>query len=396
MNNDYIDVESVDKDNTKTIKQKVSLWKRLHLGTIALTLVFGMLCSVGGGYVATRYYIALNSEQTEEPLHENGNSFTNTNTPTPLPEGTTMTVKDVANLASNSVVEIQTETMTYSQFIGQYVSGGAGSGVIVSSDGHIITNHHVIEDATKITVRTKGGEEYSATLIGSDQKADIAVLKIEATNLPAVVLGNSDSLSVGEEVVAIGNPLGELGGSVTNGIISATQREIEIDRQTMTLLQTNAAINPGNSGGGLFNMRGELIGIVNAKSSGAGIEGLGFAIPVNDAKSVMEDILEYGYVKGRVQLGISAIEINNASTAMMYGVNKLGVLVHSVTVKDSTLKAGDLIIQMDDTMITSMNDLSKVLSEAKVGDKVEVVVVRDGKEKKVTVTLTEYKPANVQ
>lgn len=389
MNNDYIDVETLEKNMYYTNK-KPSLWKRLHLGTIAGVLVFGMFCSLGGGYVATKYYEA-NHPQTPVINHQT------TYIPTTNGSNTnTLSIAEVAALTSDTVVEIQTETMTYSQFIGQYVSSGAGSGVVISSDGYIVTNNHVIENATKITVQMRDGNEYTATLIGSDSKSDIAVLKVEAKNLQAAVFGDSDTLIVGEEVVAIGNPLGELGGSVTNGIISAKEREIEIDNQLMTLLQTNAAINPGNSGGGLFNLKGELIGIVNAKSSGTGIEGLGFAIPANDAKDVIEDIIEFGYVKGRVQLGISAIEINNASTAMRYGVNKLGVLVHSVTVSNSSLKSGDLIIQMNDTMITSMADLSKVLTNSKIGDKVEVVVIREGKEQKVNVTLTEYKPLNAQ
>lgn len=390
MNNDYIDVESVDTNTYSNTNKKPSLWKRLHLGTISLVLVFGLLCSVGGGYAATKFYEA---NQTPTTIVNNPTTYIPTTT---NPNSDSYSIAEVAALTSNTVVEIQTETMKYSQFVGQFVSSGAGSGVIISSDGYVVTNHHVISDATKITVRTKDGNEYDAKLVGSDSKCDIAVLKIEATNLQAAVLGDSSSLIVGEEVVAIGNPLGELGGSVTNGIISATEREIEIDGQMMTLLQTNAAINPGNSGGGLFNMKGELIGIVNAKSSGTGIEGLGFAIPVNGAKAVIQDLVEFGYVKGRVQLGISAIEISNANTAMMYGVNKLGVLVHSVTVANSPLKSGDLIIQMNDTMITSMNNISKVLEEAKVGDKVKVVVIRDGKEQSVTVTLTEYKPVNAQ
>ena len=389
MYNDYIDVESRDKDMYYTNK-KPSLWKRLHLGTVIGALVFGMTCSLGGGYIATKYY---EESHPQTPVIHTQNTYIPT---TNSSNSATLSYAEVAALTSDTVVEIQTETMTYSQFIGQYVSSGAGSGVVISSDGYIVTNNHVIEDATKITVQMRDGSEYPATLVGNDAKSDIAVLKVDAKNLQAAVFGNSDTLIVGEEVLAIGNPLGELGGSVTNGIISAKEREIEIDGQVMTLLQTNAAINPGNSGGGLFNMKGELIGVVNAKSSGTGIEGLGFAIPANDAKEVIEDIIEFGYVKGRVQLGISAIEISNATTAMRYGVNKLGVLVHSVTVSGSPLKSGDLIIQMEDTMITSMADLSKVLTQSKVGDKVEVVVIREGKEQKVSVTLTEYKPLNAQ
>ncbi|MBR3693938.1 MAG: trypsin-like peptidase domain-containing protein, partial [Erysipelotrichales bacterium] len=193
---------------------------------------------------------------------------------------------------------------------------------------------------------------------------------------------------------AIGNPLGELGGTVTKGIISALEREIEVEGQMMTLLQTNAAINPGNSGGGLFNMNGELVGVVNAKSSGEGIEGLGFAIPVNTAQKVVNDIIENGYVTGRVQLGISATSVNDLTSAYRYGVNRFGVYVNQVVVSNSPLKAGDLIVQIDDLMISSINDITDALYDKKVGDQVQVYVVRDRREQVVTVTLTEYKPQN--
>lgn len=180
---------------------------------------------------------------------------------------------EVAAKTKPTVVEITTEMASGSAYFQQFIQSGAGSGVIISDDGYIITNNHVIEGATKITVRLTSGNEHVAELIGADAQADIAVIKINATNkLAYAVIGSSANLAVGEEVLAIGNPLGELGGSVTNGIISALDRELTIDGQTMRLLQTNAAINPGNSGGGLFDMQGKLIAIVNAKSSGTGIE----------------------------------------------------------------------------------------------------------------------------
>lgn len=201
-----------------------------------------------------------------------------------------LTVSEIAEQTVDSVVEISTETVTTGNRIRQYVSEGAGSGVIISSDGYIATNKHVIEGASKIIVRLRSGEEYSAELIGSDSKTDIAVLKISAEGLEAAVYGDSGSLITGELAVAIGNPLGELGGTVTEGIISALNRTITIDDEEMSLLQTSAAINPGNSGGGLFNNQAQLIGIVNAKSSGSDVEGLGFAIPINSVKDVMEQI----------------------------------------------------------------------------------------------------------
>ena len=215
--------------------------------------------------------------------------------------GDELSYAEAAAIVKDSVVEINTEyTVRNSRF--RYAAGGAGSGVILSEDGYIITNAHVIMDenmrnpADTITVRLTDGTEYRAAIVNYDAYEDIALLKIEADGLTPVHIGDSDELVVGEEVLVVGNPLGELGGSVTNGIISATEREIEVEDTAMTLLQTNAAVNPGNSGGGMFNLKGELVGIVNAKSSGSGIEGIGFAIPANHAVSVAEKLMDSDYV----------------------------------------------------------------------------------------------------
>ena len=203
-----------------------------------------------------------------------------------------LSVAEVVKLVADTVVEITTTNVVTDRFYGQYVTSGAGSGVIISDNGYIITNYHVIEGARSISVRLTDGSEFKASLIGGDVGNDIAVLKISATGLRAAVMGSSKSLVVGQEVVAIGNPLGSLGGTVTNGIISALDRTVVVDGYQMTLMQTNAAINPGNSGGGLFNRAGELIGIVNAKRSDTGIEGLGFAIPIDIAWDVTQAILK--------------------------------------------------------------------------------------------------------
>lgn len=204
--------------------------------------------------------------------------------------GGDLSVAEVVEQVADTVVEITTTNVVTDRFYGQYVTSGAGSGVIISENGYIITNHHVIDGARRITVRLTDGSEFSATLIGSNADKDIALLKISATGLRAAVLGSSEALVVGQEVVAIGNPLGSLGGTVTDGIISALDRTVVIDGHRMTLMQTNAAINPGNSGGGLFNRAGELIGIVNAKQADTGIEGLGFAIPIDVAWETVESI----------------------------------------------------------------------------------------------------------
>ena len=184
------------------------------------------------------------------------------------------TIKSVVEQCADAVVEIQTESISSGgSLFQQYISSGAGSGVILTQDGYIVTNHHVIENATSILVRTRSGDEYNAQLIGSDQQSDLAVLKIDASGLTPAVLGDSTKLEVGDLAVVIGNPLGELGGTVTSGIISALDREVTIDGQVMTLMQTDAAVNPGNSGGGLFDANGDLVGIINAKSSGNNVEG---------------------------------------------------------------------------------------------------------------------------
>lgn len=223
-----------------------------------------------------------------------------------------LTRADIIAAIKDSVVEIRTQAVVSQH---QYIQKGAGSGVIVgnykSEDGseqgyYIITNAHVIEDAistnrSQITVILTSGTEYNASVVGSDSKSDIAVLKIKETKeLTCATFANEEyKLRVGDEVIAIGNPLGQLGGTVTNGYISALDREILVDGNKMNLLQTDAPINPGNSGGGLFNLRGELVGIINAKSTGTDIEGIGFAIPSNDALKVYSDMVNYGYVTGR-------------------------------------------------------------------------------------------------
>lgn len=305
-------------------------------------------------------------------------------------------VEAVAENTAASVVEVKTSYVQKGSFFGDYVTSGAGSGVVISKDGYIATNNHVIADAEEITVTLKSGKEYKAELVGTDDKTDIAVLKIDAEDLSPATFGDSSAVAVGEQIVVVGNPLGSLGGSVTTGIISATDREIEVEKMTMTLLQVDAAVNPGNSGGALFNLKGELIGIVNAKYSSEEVEGLGFAIPINTAKSSIEDIIEYGYVKGRAQLGITAVEINDLQTAISAGVTELGVYVYKVNdgsgADKAGLKAGDRIVKIDDTEISSYAVLSKLLDQYSVGDKVSVTFSRGGKQQTVDVTLIEYKP----
>ena len=299
----------------------------------------------------------------------------------------------IANI-SDTVVEITTEAVVKGSFFGNYVSEGAGSGVIMSEDGYIITNNHVISGADTIKVRAKDGTEYSATLISTDSQADIAVIKVDANSLHAVTFGSSDSVTVGEPAIAIGNPLGELGGTVTTGIVSALDREVAIDGNTMRLLQTDASINPGNSGGGLFNMKGELIGIVNAKSAGSDVEGLGFAIPVDTAYAVATELISKGYVSGRPMLGITIAEISSMNDYMKYANSELGKYiegfgVYVVADERGNFQLGDRIVAVDGTNVESLDNISGILSNHSVGDEVTVTVYRSRKTEEVKVTLVE-------
>ncbi len=307
-----------------------------------------------------------------------------------------LSVGQIADLASPTVVEITTEQVTTGMFMGQYVTEGAGSGVIISENGHIVTNHHVVDGATKISIRTSDGTSYTAQLVGSDEQTDLAVLKVEATGLTPAVIGEYKDCKVGDTVVAIGNPLGELGGTVTDGIISALDRDVTIDGQIMTLMQTNTAINPGNSGGGLFNTSGQLIGVVNAKSSGEGIEGLGFAIPIDLAQTVIEDLIEYGYVTGRIEYGFEIVEINDFQTAMLYRVDEAGVYIYSVftgsKAESAGLKPGDLVKQVNGEDIETEADFEKAVKDLEIGDTISLTVTRNGRETTVSFELAEYKP----
>lgn len=302
----------------------------------------------------------------------------------------TKTIAQIAAAASPSVVEITTETVVTGSRMGQYVTQGAGSGVIISGDGYIVTNNHVIADSTKISVRLHDGTSYDTTLIGKDSHTDLAVIKINASGLTPASFGSSASLSVGEDAIAIGNPLGELGGTVTNGIISALDREIVIDGETMTLLQTNAAINPGNSGGGLFNSKGELVGIVNAKSAGEDVEGLGFAIPIDIARPVITELMANGYVSGRPSLGVTLVDISDSATAMRYRVSQLGVYVYQVD-NNAQLQSGDLIKAVGTTAVNSSTEVKTAINAYKAGDTVSITIVRNGSQQSVSITLSELK-----
>jgi len=328
----------------------------------------------------------------------------------PDPTGV-MSSADVAELTMPAVVNVSTDKVVESnwqhpfmedpffrRFFGpprgegqERVERSLGSGVVVSSDGFILTNNHVVEMASKIRITFEGNEEYEAEVIGTDPQTDVALIKIEAENLPYLSFGDSDVLRIGEQVMAIGNPFG-LGQTVTMGIVSAKGRSIGlIDYED--LIQTDATINPGNSGGALVNARGELVGMSTAiVSRSGGSQGIGFAIPSNMALRVMNELREHGKVE-RAWLGVTIREVNQ-SIADYYGMDRpRGVLINSVNedtpAERAGLREGDIILSVDDEEIDSVSQLRNRVSLSPVGEEVDLRVLRDGKEKNIGVTLDE-------
>ncbi len=309
--------------------------------------------------------------------------------------GKSLTTAQVYEQTVNSVVGITTESTT-NIFGQEAVAASAGSGFILSEDGYIITNCHVVEGADTIKVSLFNGDEFPAELVGADKSYDIAVLKIDAKGLPAVSVGDSDQLHVGENVVAIGNPLGELTFTMTNGILSALDREINTDGNPQNMLQTNAAINSGNSGGPLFDMDGNVIGVTTAKysgstSSGTTIEGLGFAIPINEALRVAYDLAEYGYVKGQAYLGVVVKTIPD-NVASYYGL-PIGPRVENVNpgscAEKAGIQVGDIVMKFNGKEVENNPALLSALKKVKAGEVVNMTLFRSGAEVEVSVTLDE-------
>ena len=379
---------------------------RTVLKIVALVAVVAILGSIGGALLATA--IDRINDPADEPVSEPQEVLQEEETPAyeivphQLPEqlgsydtGKSLTPAEVYELTVNSVVGIRTES-TVNAFGQEAVSASAGSGFVLSEDGYVITNAHVVSGAQTIKVELFNGESYPAELVGADTSFDIAVLKVETEGLKPVSVGNSDQLKVGEEVVAIGNPLGELTFTMTNGILSALDREINTDGNPQNMIQTNAAINSGNSGGPLFDMDGNVIGVTTAKysgstNSGTTIEGLGFAIPINTALKVAYDLAEYGYVKGQAFLGIT-VKTLDSQTASYYGL-PVGPRVESVNEGSCAEKAGiqpgDIIIRFNGTETATHPELLAALRKVQAGDRVDVTVFRAGAEVELTVTLDE-------
>ena len=385
-------------------KKKKFNGKRVARSAVALVLAAAM--GFAGGFVGAKFGGSgkVVIQQVAPSSTADSASGSDSSITAASSSGSSLTTEQVADLVSPSVVVITTEQVVYSQWswYGQnQVESGAGSGVIISSDGYILTCAHVVDGASNITV-TINDKDYTATLVGEDTTSDIAVIKIDANGLTPATVGDSDSLKVGQNVMAVGNPLGELGGTVTGGMISALNRSVTIQGSssvnTMSLIQMDASVSPGNSGGGLFNMNGELVGIVNAKSSSSDAEGLGFAIPINDAIKVAQELLENGYVTGRPYLGITYLAVTDAQTASQLGVNAYGVYVVEVVkggpAEKAGLQAGDRIVSVDGTEIASKDDLGTLMQKHAAGDTLSITIAREGQMQTVNVTLGEKTASN--
>ena len=321
---------------------------------------------------------------------------------TPLPEtlptydsGKTLTAQEVYGINVDAVCGIATEVTT--NVFGQTASTAVvGSGFVLTEDGYVVTNNHVVEGTDNVSVKLHDGSTYPAEVVGGDSRSDVALLKIEAEGLSHVAVGDSDAIAVGEGCIAIGNPLGELTFTMTGGYVSALPREINISGKPISMFQTDAAINAGNSGGPLFDMAGNVIGITSAKisgitGSGASIEGVGFAIPINEALRVVYDLQEYGYVRGRAFLGVTVKELD-AATAGTYGL-PVGPIVQSVVADSCADKAGiavkDIILAFNGRNVKTYTQLMSALNKCSAGDVVTLRIYRAGAELDVTLTLDE-------
>ena len=313
-------------------------------------------------------------------------------------EGEELSVKEIARKVGPAVVGIVNKAELNRGFLTGVVEQGNGSGIIISPDGYILTNNHVIENATEINIILNTGKEYKGEVVGKDRTTDIAVIKINDNEAPDELhyaeLGDSSLLEVGELAVAIGNPLGrEFAGSVTAGVISALNRTMNIEGRDLTLIQTDAAINPGNSGGPLVNCYGEVIGINTVKMAATGVEGLGFAIPINEAKPIVEELIKHGYVPGRPLVGISGRDVTE-SISQMYGL-PVGIYVVQVApfsgAERAGIKTGDVITKFNGKDVKTIEELNKLRDEHKAGDTVELEGIREGQKIKFNVTLTEQR-----
>ena len=384
-------------DKNKRSRKPMSPKQKGAVKIVALCLV----CALLGGLAQPIYSSLSGGNETT--------IYTGDRTPTQVDTASVdtsieLTTAEIYAKYVNSCVGITVDIVSTNVF-GQTVTGAAaGSGFVITEDGYILTNYHVIDGANSIKVTFDNGKEYTATYVGGEEKNDIAVIKVDATGLTPVVIGKSSDMLVGEQVTTIGNPLGELTFSESTGIISALDRSITMsDGRQMNMIQTDCAINSGNSGGPMFNSHGEVIGIVSAKyssgsnSSSASVEGLGFAIPMDDVASMVSDLVKNGYVTGKPIMGISVADVDESVTS--YGVPQ-GAIIRVVTPDlcgaKAGLQAGDIVTKIDNTDVTSASDLTSAIGNYKPGDKVTLTIFRSGETKTVEVTLEESTPEKTE
>ena len=380
----------------KVTKARKPLWKGILAAALAVLLVAGS-CLATAAYMEDVYDDMMEDtvrryDQQLSEMQKQIDSLSPNRTGVSVPaDGSAMTPAQLYASQVNSVVAISTTVQS------GYSSGqSSGSGFILTEDGYIITNYHVVEGATSIQVMTHDGAEYDAELKGKDSTNDLAVLKVEASGLPAAALGSSTDLAIGDMVVAIGNPLGELASTQTVGYVSGIDREVSTSGSitTISMIQTDAAINPGNSGGPLFNMYGQVIGITTAKysgttGSGASIEGIGFAIPIDDVEPLIRDLIDYGYVTG-AYMAVTIQDIDS-STSSKFGLT--GVYIVTVDKDGAADRAGiqpkDIIIGLDHYEIKNATELTRALRDYKAGDTATIKLIRNGKEMTVEITFDE-------
>lgn len=362
-------------------KREGGFWKKKGTQVTAIVLagvLLSGLCGFGGAMLAK------NAGRGHSTIQQSSRPATSVAIKK-VDGQTLMTPAEVYAATVNSVVSINCSASSTNIFGQQVESASSGSGFVITDDGYIVTNQHVISGASSITVTLYNGESYPATLIGGDSDYDVAVVKINANSLTPVTMGNSADVNVGDPVLAIGNPLGELTFSMSQGIVSCCDRAINVDGTPFNMIQVDASINPGNSGGALLNLYGEVVGIVSAKYSGYSnttVEGLGFAIPISDVQTIISDIMENGQVTDKAYMAITAGTMTKEMAAQ-YQINiEKGVFVFSVNEggagDKAGLKLGDVITKVDNKDVTSMEELSAAKKGHKAGDTVTLTVFRDG------------------
>lgn len=400
--------ENYESENVKKEPVEIKNEKEITYGKVTVsqnkgTGVKSFILGLCGGLVGSVAILAIafNVPVIKDKLLFDNSTIPNTDIPSTIVKNMVEYQNPVPAVASNagsSVVGVTVE-YTYNSFFGVQKLSQEGSGIIITNDGYILTNNHVVStNSSAINKLVKvylsnSSEPLEASIIGTDAETDIAVLKVDCTDLPAIELGSSDDLEVGAMVIAIGNPLGrQLAGSITVGYVSALDRKVsDTAGNTYTLIQTDAAINEGNSGGALVNTNGQLIGINMAKIEGSGIEGLGFAIPIDKVKNIIDDLIEYKKVI-RPSIGIQGINVDEA-TKNRYNLDSVGVYIRYIepfsAAEITGLRISDIIVKIDGQTVTSMEQLNEVKNKHSVGDNVEIVIIRNGNEMKINVTLKE-------